>query len=216
MKFILLSVLTLCIIVQASSQVRFNIFAGPQATTSHYTINDTKQPSQLKYGFQAGAGLKIPFEDKLSFSPAAFYSMKGYKVKFNQYAYPPSFTAKDNNTTIHTFETAFLLQYDLSRQPGHCFLKGGPSLDFQLFGKEKFTTLSDSMVNRNMKFGFADYGHFSANMLLQFGYESPGGLLLFAQYSYGLTSINNTDGGPRIRNLVYGISIGKYISRKKK
>ncbi|MBK5271498.1 MAG: hypothetical protein JJE22_10840 [Bacteroidia bacterium] len=66
-----------------------------------------------------------------------------------------------------------------------------------------------------MKFSYTDYGHFSANMLAQFGYETGSGLILFAQYSFGLASINNADYGPEIRHRIYGISIGKYINSKK-
>jgi hypothetical protein len=203
----------LLITIIASSQVKFDLFAGPQATATHYTILNVKQKNDLKFGFQAGLGLKVPFENKLSFSPAAFYSMKGYKVTLNQPSFPPDSNAKDNNTTIHTFELAALLQYDFNNQPDHFFIKGGPSLDFQLFGKETFNLKAGGSVSRNMKFSYADYGHYSANMLAQFGYETGNGLLIFAQYSHGLASINNADGGPAIRHRVYGISIGKYINR---
>ena len=61
-----------------------------------------------------------------------------------QQAFPPDTAAIDNNTTIHTFELASLLQYNLGKQPYHFFIKAGPSLDFQLFGKEKFTKKDNS------------------------------------------------------------------------
>jgi len=214
MKFLLSASIALLITVSASSQSAIAIFAGPQATFSHYTILNVKQKNDLKYGFQAGINFKVPFEEKLSFAPAAFYSMKGYKVTFNQFLFPPAADAKDNNTTIHCFELAALLQYDFNNQPGHFFIKGGPSLDFQLFGKEKYTTMAGNLVSQDMKFSYGDYGHYSANMLLQIGYEASSGLMIFAQYSHGLASINNADGGPQIRHRVFGISIGKYINRK--
>ncbi|MEI9808721.1 MAG: hypothetical protein WDO16_13155 [Bacteroidota bacterium] len=59
--------------------------------------------------------------------------------------------AADNNTSIHTFELAFLLQYDLGKNPQHFFIKAGPSLDFQLAGKEKFKPDERQLpVSRNM------------------------------------------------------------------
>jgi hypothetical protein len=215
MKFFLLCLVTVLISASAISQVEFGLFAGPQATAARYTIYNIKQKNDLKFGFQAGVGLKIPFEDKLSFCPAAFYSMKGYKVTFTQFLYPPDSTATNNNTTIHTFELAALLQYDFNHQPNHFFFKGGPSLDFQLFGKEKFNLKAGGSVSRDMKFSFADYGYYSANMLAQFGYETSNGLFLFAQYTHGMASINNADGGPKIRHRAFGISVGKYINHKK-
>lgn len=213
MKFLLIGI-TLLTALSVNSQVDFNIFAGPQITNVNYKVNDIKQKSNSKTAFQAGVGLKVPFENNLFFAPAFFYSMKGYKVAFTQFAFPPDVDAKDNNTTIHTFETAALLQYNFNSRLTHFYLKFGPSLDFQLFGNETYNLKTSGSVDRNMKFGFADYGHFSANILMQLGYETSNGLMIFTQYTFGLASINNADYGPRIRHRVYGISIGKYLHHK--
>ncbi len=197
------------------SQSQFGIFAGAQATSAKYTVADTKQPTNHKYGFQAGVGWKVPFETQLFFSPAAFYSLKGYKVNFNRPAYPPDTLATDNNTTIHTFELAFMLQLDLGKSPNHCFIKAGPSLDFQLKGREKFNRKTGGPVDRSMLYDFGAYGHYSANLIMQFGFETGGGFLVFAHCSNGFASINNADNGPRIFHRTYGISIGTYFNRKK-
>jgi len=207
---------TLIITLIAHSQFEVGFFAGPQATGARYTILNQKQKNEIKYGFQAGVGLKVPFEEKLFFSPAAFYSLKGYKVTLTQFVYPPDTNAKDNNTTIHTFELAALLQFDFSNEPGHVFIKAGPSLDFHLFGKETYNLKAGGSVSRNMTFSTdGDYGHFSANMLAQIGYETGNGFMLFAQYTHGMASTNNAEGGPKIRHRAYGISIGKFLTRKK-
>jgi hypothetical protein len=214
-KFYFLSV-TIFLSLLSHSQFEFGFFAGPQATGARYTILNQKQKNEMKYGFQAGIGLKVPFEKNLFFAPAAFYSLKGYKVTFTQFVYPPDTNAIDNNTTIHSFELAALLQYDLSSNPGHVFIKAGPSLDFHLFGKETYNLKAGGAVSRNMPFSAdGDYGHFSANMLLQIGYETGNGFMFFAQYTHGMASTNNSDGGPKIRHRAYGISIGKYLNRKK-
>lgn len=215
MKLFFAFFVTLLLSLCASSQNQLLVFAGPQATTSYYKVEGLKQKSTLKYGFQAGVGLKIPFENKLFFSPVAFYSMKGYKVSFTRYAFPPDIDAKDNNTTLHTFELSSLLQYDFSNDPGHFFIKAGPALDLQLIGKEKFNLKAGGSVDRKMKFSYGDYGHFSINVLGQLGYETSSGFLIFAQYSYGLASISNADYGPNIQHRVFGISIGKFLNRKK-
>lgn len=215
MKKIYSLLFTFCITLLAHSQLEVGLFAGPQATGARYTILNQIQKNELKFGFQAGVGFKAPFEGRLFFSPAAFYSMKGYKVTFTEFAFPPDTNAKDNNTTIHTFELAALLQYDFSSQPGHVFIKAGPSLDFHLFGKENYNLKSGSSVNRSMVFSNGDYGHFSANMLAQIGYETGGGFMFFLQYTHGMASTSNADGGPKIRHRAYGFSIGKYLNRKK-
>ncbi len=212
--FLVIPVLFLSFI--ANSQVEVGVFAGPQATSTNYTIAGKKQKSSYKYSGMAGVNLKVPFDKNLFFAPAVFYSMKGYKVVFSNFVYPPDTLAKNNNTTIHTVELAALLQYDLGKDPGHAFIKLGPSLDFHLSGKEKFTLANGTSVNRKMIYSFdGDYGHFSANLLLQLGYETANGLFFFGQYTHGLASTNNEDGGPNIRHRAVGISFGKYLNRKK-
>src|SRR4029078_9780351 len=112
MKFVL-SLFTLILFsLSANSQVEVGIFGGPQITSVNFSIQNVKQKSSSKIGFQLGMGLKIPIEEKLYFSPALFYSMKGYKVTFASPALIPDATATDNNTTVHTVETAAMLQYD--------------------------------------------------------------------------------------------------------
>lgn len=197
---------TLC-----TAQVKLGFFAGPQLSSAKYTVNSEKQPVTSKYGFHLGASLKVPFENQLYFSPSVFYSMKGYKVKFNQRSYPPDSMAVDNNTSIHTVELAALLQYDFSSRPGHFFVKFGPSIDVQLSGNEKFNRNNNTVVDKKMVFSFTQYGRFGANMILQLGYETSNGLLFSGQYSHGIGSINNADFGPRIFHRAAGISIGKYF-----
>lgn len=214
MKLLFTAVVCLLISYTSFSQNQFGIFAGPQATTAGYTINSIKQKNSYKIGFQAGATMKVPFEGNLYFAPAAFYSYKGYKVDFNQFVTPPGPEALNNNTGIHTFEIAPMLQIDFGKNANHFYVKGGPTLDFQLFGTEKFDTVNGS-VSRKMKWGYSNYGRFSANAIIQLGYETSSGFFLFGHYSFGLTSINNADFGPKIRHKVFGISIGKYLHKGK-
>lgn len=212
-KFFLLSFVLLSGIFSAA-QNRFNVFAGGQATTVRYRVTDSKQATTFKPGFHAGAGAKIEFDNKLFFSPAIYYSYKGYKVVLDKAVAPPDLTALNNNTTIHTLETAFLLQYDFNSKPSHFFIKLGPSLDFQLSGKETFDRVDGTRVTRNMKFDFSDYGRYAASAVVQVGYEMANGFLLYAQYTHGLSNLNNADAGPSIEYRVIGVTIGKYLKRK--
>jgi len=200
------------------AQVKMNVFAGPQVSTAAYKIRGNKQNTELKPGFQAGTGLKIPFEKKLYFTPCFFYSLKGYKVNFSAPAFPPDSAATNNNTTIHSVEIGFLLQYDFSEDAGHWFIKFGPTLDFTLFGREEFDYTDNNgggTISRNMKFSFGDYGRYLASAVAQLGYESSKGYFIFAQYTYGLGSMNNADLGPQIAHRVLGISAGAYLRRRK-
>ncbi len=195
-------------------QVQVGIFGGSHLSSVNYVIEGAKQKDKFKYGYHAGINWKVPVEGNLYFSPAAFYSRKGYNVKFDKPAYPPGPEALTNRTTFHTVELAFLLQHDFSNMPDHFFFRSGPSLDFHLFGREKFDT-DDGKIKRNTPFGYDKYGRYSANFLIQFGYEAHNDLFFFAHYTYGLANISNKDEGPKIRHRLFGISIGKYISKGK-
>ena len=183
-------------------------------TSASYAIESVKQQTSYKPGLQAGIGLKVEFDTRLFFAPAIYYSMKGYKASFKGISFPPDSAALDNNTSFHSVETAFLLQYDFSDKPGHFFIKGGPSLDFQLFGREKFNTPSGP-VKRATPFGYDKYGHYLANLILQLGYELKNDFFIYGHYSQGVTDVNNADAGPRIRHRAIGISFGKFLRSKK-
>lgn len=213
MKKIIVCLLVALIAINGDAQPVPGLFAGPQMTSSKYTVLGAKQPTTWKTGFNAGFMMKVPFDNNLFFAPQAFYSLKGYKVKFNQRAFPPDTLAIDNNTSIHTFELAALLQYDFSKHAGF-FIRFGPSLDFQLFGNEKFHKTDNSTVDQKMKFDFVNYGRYGASMHLHLGYETKDGFVITAQYTHGMGSINNADYGPRIRHRVFGVTIGKYFKKK--
>lgn len=208
--WILLMVLVLPFM--AMSQVRTAVFAGGQLTSAKYLIEDIDQPTSYKSGFMIGAGLKVPFENRLSFFPSVYYSLKGYKVDFNKQAFPPAVNALNNNTTIHAIEIAPLLQFDFSKNPSHFFVRLGPSIDVVMSGKESFDTLNTigarETVKRDMKFSYIDYGKISAALNGQLGYQAANGLMIFAHYAHGIGSMNNADYGPRIVHRIYGISIG--------
>jgi hypothetical protein len=211
MKLASLFTLLLLVFSNLKAQVSFGIFAGPQATSARYTVFDTVQETSMKFGFQAGAMLKIPLEGRLTFTPSIAYNLRGFEVELANVTTLPDIHAKHNVLSYHTVELSFLLQHDFSLKPGHMFIRIGPSLDFALFGEEEYTTTSNTTVKRDMKFSFNDYGHYLAAANAHIGYEMTSGFFIYAQYHYGLTSMGNRDYGPHIGNRAVGISIGKYL-----
>lgn len=211
----IVSALVLIISLSAAGQNQVAIFAGPQASTANYFVNNQRQETKMKYGFHAGVGMKVPFDGFLYFAPAAYYSYKGYDVKLAIPNSLPDINAIDNDTRFHSFELAALLQFDLSSNPSHLFIKAGPALDFMLFAKEKFNQASGSSVSRTMKFGPGEYGRYSANLITQLGFEKDGGFLVYFQFTHSPANLSNSDGGPSIKHKVFGLTIGKYFSRKK-
>lgn len=217
-KIFLFFILISISVFSYAQPVQFAIFAGPQATSAHYTVNGIKQPTQYKYGAFAGVGLKVPFDNQLYFFPAVYYSLKGYKVTLNNPSFPPTEFAKNNNTTIHTIEVSPLFQIDFSKRPSHFALRFGPAVDFVFAAKEKFDTVSTTgaraTIKRPMIFSFGDYGRITASVNLHFGYETERGVFMYAYYVYGLGSLNNADGGPHILHRIVGVSIGWYFRKK--
>lgn len=205
----------LLVTTAVTGQTSFGIFGGFQTSSARYTIDNTVQKTDYKYGFQGGVCWNITLEENIHFSPSLFYSLKGYKVTYNKPAYPPDVTATDNSVRLHTFEILPMLQINFSNKPDHFFIKAGPSMDIQLSGTEKFHLQNGKTVSRSMHFGNADYGRFGASLVGYLGFETRNGYIFFAHYTYGIGSINNADGGPRIRHRVIGFSIGKFIIRNR-
>jgi Outer membrane protein beta-barrel domain len=195
------------------AQVNFMLFGGPQATSAKFLVKDAKQNTSFKFGFHLGVGAKVPIQPNLAFAPSAFYSLKGYNVKFNQPSELPDVLAKDNSTSIHSAQLNFLFQVDFKTKPNHMFVRFGPSLDFGLFGKEKYNTATGS-VSRKMVFSFGDYGVFGANGELHLGYEKENNFSIYAAYTHGIASIGNVDEGPKIFHRVFGLTFGKYLTKR--
>lgn len=205
----------LCIIFlsfKSDAQVQFALFGGIQATSARYEVRDIKQPTKFKFGTMGGVAAKVEFDNQLYFFPSIFYSLKGYKVTLNDPAFPPTEFAKNNNLWVHTIEVAPLLHYDFNKKPAHLFVRFGPSVDYGYYGHEIFDTVGASgekgHVYRQMVFAFTEYGHFTAQANLHFGYETGKGLMMFAFYQRGFGSMNNHDGGPKIFHRILGLSVG--------
>jgi len=196
----------------SNAQVQFALFGGAQATTAHYLVRDIKQPTRFKYGTMGGVAVKVEFDNQLYFFPSIFYSLKGYKVILNDSAFPPSEFAMNNNLWVHTVEVAPLLHFDFNKKISHLFVRFGPSVDYGYYGHEIFDAESPSgtkeHVYRRMVFAFTEYGHFTAQANLHFGYETGKGLMAFAYYQHGFGSMNNHDGGPKIFHRIIGLSLG--------
>lgn len=210
-------ILAVCLLCSPAlfAQNQVCLFAGPQASTANYAVKNQKQETGYKYGFHAGLGMKVPFDHFLYFAPAVYYSYKGYDVKLAIPNSLPDMNAIDNSTRFHSMELAALLQFDLSPKPSHLFIKAGPSLDFMLFGKETFNLSNGGSVSRDIKFGFNDYGRYSANLISQLGFEKDQGFLLYFQFTHSPANLNNRDGGPSIKHKVFGITFGTYLKSKK-
>jgi len=198
--------------ISSTAQVQFALFAGGQATSARYNVTEIKQPTKYKFGTMGGVAVKVEFDNQLYFFPSVFYSLKGYHVQLNNPAFPPTEFATSNDVIVHTVEVAPLLHYDFNKKLSHFFVRFGPSVDYGYYGSETFNTEDvsgkRSRIYRRMVFDFTEYGHFTAQANLHFGYETGKGLMMFAYYQRGFGSMNNHDGGPKIFHRILGLSVG--------
>jgi hypothetical protein len=213
--------LTLPFVQNGFAQVRVGVFGGGQITSARYRIvemlsqDKIKQSTGQKTGMQLGMNLKVPFEKQLFFSPAVYYSLKGYKVDLNRPSALPDPKAVNSETKIHTVEIAPLLQYNFSDRPSHFFVKAGPAVDFAVSGEESFDSKDGKHTERPMKFAYGDYGVFTAQAIVHLGYEAANGLFVFAHYAHGIGSLNNKDNGPLIFHRIAGLSLGYYLNGRR-
>src|SRR4029078_11264354 len=68
-KATFLSVLVLVAALCSAQEAKWGIFGGPQNRSAPYNINGVKKETSSKGGFQLGTNWKVPFENKLYFSP---------------------------------------------------------------------------------------------------------------------------------------------------
>jgi hypothetical protein len=213
--FISLAIIAMSL--NTAAQVQFAYYVGGQGISALYKVQEIKQPTQYKSGYMGGMAAKVEFDNQLYFFPTVFYSLKGYKVILNKPSFPPSEYAINNDVSVHAIEFAPLFQYDFNRKLSHLFVRFGPSVDAIFSGHEKFDTRDSSgkteTIARPMKFAFSEYGRFTTQANLHFGYETGKGLMVFAFYQHGFGSLNNHDGGPKIFHRVVGLSMGWLFGR---
>lgn len=215
-KITIFSVTFFCSIATfAQSQV--GLFAGVHGSSALYAIKNVKQPTDFKPGVHLGVDCKIPFENRLTFVPALSYNMMGYKVNFNQPSFPPDLLATDNDTRFHEIDVDALLQYDVTKSSNHFFLRAGPSFNFILSGKEKYSLSTGETIDRNMKFSVTNsYGRYLAGIVTELGFETSKGLTIYAHYLQQLISMSNEADGPSIRNRMVGVTVGKFFKSRRK
>ena len=191
------------------SQAQVRIFAGPQYSTTKYTIRNVKQDTEGKQGFMAGIGLTYQVEGPLYFAPSLYFSQKGYKVSaYNLPSIPPNEDARNNDVTLRSIALTPLLQFNLSKKESFAFVRLGPGFEKALSGREVFDSAGVKTIDRNMTFSSTAYSPATAFLNVQLGYELANGLCFLAHYEHGLSSLNNRDLGPMILQRSAGILIG--------
>ncbi len=205
----------LLMIILTNGQSVFSFFGGPQTTTAKFTVGPDVQNTESKYGFHLGVAKKINFDNQFFFYPSISYSLKGYKVTLQNPSSPPGLDIVYNNTSIHSIDFSPHFQVDFSKNTSHLFFRFGPTFDAAILGKEEVIFQNGNKESRDMIFSFSNYGRIGASLVSQFGYETENKFFIGVRYDYGVGSISNADGGPKITNRILALSLGLYIPNKK-
>lgn len=203
-----ITLFALLLLVTATSFAQLTVFGGPQQSWSKYRVRDVSQVTGGKTGVVAGVGLKTLLEGPVYFSPQLSYSQKGYSVRFTERANPPDSAAVANDVTLRSVNLTPMLQVNFSKQANYLFVRFGPSFEFNISGTEKYDSTNGRSVTRSLPFAFDKYSYASVSLVGQLGFQHHSGLTVFAFYNHNVSSLNNSDYGPKIFIHAAGLAAG--------
>ena len=156
-------------------------------------------------GFHAGMQLRIPFDVDLYFTPQFQYAYKTFTVNYN-YADTSSIAMK-----YHYLEIPLLLEYHPNIDDRGFFAQFGPSFSIAAAGTQVINSDMHSSSSEPIKFAFAAYGRFEANLVANLGYQFSPRLQATIGYAYGLGSIVDNDFGPSIKPRMATVSLHYWL-----
>jgi hypothetical protein len=194
---------------QDLTNILFGIKAGYNLNLSSF-ITTTKVPSNPVHGGYAGVMMKIPFDNRLSFTPHVDFNYRGAETD----SIHPS-----NYSSVKEFQMRImpLLQIDFKHpdeKANTLFVHFGPSVEFGLKGKQVIQDASNNKQNGDLRYGYQRYGRYDASWHTGIGYETTGGFRLLLDYAHGLGNMINTEGGGTIKYRTVSLGVGYWLGRK--
>lgn len=212
MKSVLLTAV-ICLFISAASfaqtlgKIEYGIKGGYNHVFSTFSAAETEGFS----GGYAGAIMKIPFDNRLFFTPQIDFNYRGMKSN----ALPAGTYSKLSELQVRLMPVVQIDFKHPSKNENTLFVMLGPSLGFGLTGNQTKQDGAGVPVNAKLKYGFQHYGRYDANWHTGFGYETTGGLRLLLDYTYGFGNMINTDEAPSLRYHSFSAGIGYLFGRKK-
>jgi hypothetical protein len=144
---------------------------------SNSTLADYKKSAN---GIQAGASFQTGITPGFSLVSELYFMRKGGKLKANN-----PLSESESTLRLNTLELPVLARFHL----GQFYMNAGPSIAYNLSGKNKIDGSSTKLSFKNSSDGFK---RFEAGIQLGGGFELPlkqRRIALDIRYSYGLTNI---------------------------
>jgi len=181
-------------------------------------IFDVGFETNSRMNWQAGLVLDVPLgEGGWRFMPELNYANKGYKVDFTGeiFGEPYSIEGKSN---IAFLELPFNMVYAADLGGSKLLLGAGPYGGYALSGKNDFrmrvgSSQMDSETS-DVRFGNEEgtLKRFDYGLNAMVGFLVNEGLLLKANYSYGLADLSNDNSGS-YKNRYFGFTLAFFLKR---
>lgn len=212
-KVFTVCICTLLLLSVANAQdltdIKFGLKGGYLLNFSSF-ITNKKLPVNPVHGGFAGVMMKIPFDNRLSFTPHVDFCYRGTQTDSLQ---PNQFSS------VKEFQMRImpLLQIDFKHpdeKANSLFVHFGPSVEFGISGKQVKQDAANTKLNENLKYGYQRYGRYDASWRTGIGYETTNGLRLLLEYAHGLGNMINTEGGGTIKYRAISLGIGYWLGKK--
>ena len=199
---------------------------GIKGGANFASVSISQEGSSASYGtgtltnFSAGVFADLPLSERFSVQPGLFYSGKGYKVNLNfGFGSEMDFNA-ESSLKISYVQLPVNFLYNAELKFGKLFFGAGPFLAAAIKAKGKASgnievdidgevisdsdaTSEDLEIGSNGDIKRLDYG---ATGLI--GLKFNNGLLLSANYDYGLANIYAPGEGQKMKTRTIGVSVG--------
>lgn len=192
---------------QGIGKIYYGLKGGYNYVLSNFTASKTK----AVHGGYVGAMMKIPFENRLHFTPQIDINYRGMQAD----SLPKNQFSKVKEFQVRVMP---LVQIDLKHpdeKANTVFVQFGPSLGFGISGDQTKQDAAGVPTSARLKYGFQAYGQFDANWHTGIGYETTNGLRLLVDYAYGLSNMINTEFGPVLKYHTISAGVGYWFAKKK-
>lgn len=210
-SFLLTTAICLFLSAASFSQTLGKIEYGIKVGYSHVFSKFSAAKTNGFSGGYAGVMMKIPFDNRLFFTPQIDFNYRGMKTN----ALPLNSYSKLNEVQFRLMPVVQIDFKHPSKNENTMFVMTGPSLGFGLTGKQTKQDGAGVPANAKLKYGYQHYGMYDASWHAGLGYETTGGLRLLVDYTYGLGNMINTDDAPSLRYHTFSAGIGYWFGRKK-
>jgi hypothetical protein len=206
MKRIYVALVAVMITGIVSAQTRFGIKAGPNLANWTVKFEGEKDDEyKSRTGFHFGAVIDHSISEKFSIQPQLLFVSKGAAIDHEDHT---------DKAVVNAIDVPINFLFKAPAGSGKFFIGGGPNLGFNLSAEIKSDEEGDEKLDIGSEEGELKGFDFGLNFLA--GYELNSGLFFSANYTPGISNLQNAPSGVDLtaRSNYFGISIGYFFGGK--